>query len=161
MANQEVIEVMPDAEGWRSPSRGPIVAMLMQAAAEQCAIRGGENIELSDFARAAIMVTPQNCPVQIPVETLDQSPPEYRAGVWPNRISPAARAFYEMIWKAPDKVNDDEVVARAVASIPSELFDFSSVSTSWEWQPPAGRDVKMAVAKLPGMRLRLRRRPNQ
>jgi hypothetical protein len=124
--------------------------MFFYAAAEQCAIRRGDELELADFARAAVLVAPGMCSVRAEVVVLDQPPPGHQPGKWPPRqlmrMSRSIRPVHDELWRSPSNATDEEAVAAAISRIPRPYFNFTSVSTSREWAAlPSGVTRKMTV----------------
>lgn len=141
-------------ESWGlSPTRGELVARFLYAAAEQCALRGGQKLEITDFARAVALVIPEQCPVHVEINVVDQPPSGYQPGAWPHRALPqpsrAAKRVSDKIWHAPSAMDDLDVLTRTISRIPLQYFDFDSVSTSWEWLPPEGHTPKVGIGKAP------------
>jgi hypothetical protein len=114
-----------------------LVSMLISAATEQCAIRGGAEITLQDVARAVTLVTPVLSPISAEVRTLDA--PELPLAR--PLQSADARRFFKRLFDAEGDA-DDSLLPSAVASLDPKEFRFRSVQTAWVWRTRSNAVIK-------------------
>lgn len=89
--------------------RGFTLAMLVGAAAEQCAIRGGPEITVPDLLRAVALVAPDIWPRPVHVRTIDPPADGHRS----RRETLEAREFMRVIFDSSGSDDEDASALRS------------------------------------------------
>lgn len=126
--------------------RSAKIVMLLQAAAEQYALRGGPVTILTDFLKAACLVAPEKCPGQFSIRGIA---PAAVDPTFMGKMTPGACNFVEMIFGGTDNISDGEALDIAIDSVPPAEFDFNVIFPSWAWQElPEDVNVRIDITTL-------------